>query len=145
LDRRQIRLRAGAVFALSALLYVLFFRVMPQRAGVLSERQSARFERIENRFRGRVDACAWNAGGPGYVARDYSRVRVINLDGLVNNAAFEAAESGRYCSYVMATCDILLEPPRQGAALAGKACIDQLTGTFSSEEAGYWVNSGRAR
>ncbi len=52
---------------------------------------------------------AFDAGALGYVALKYSKLHVINLDGLVNNRIFAASREGRYADYLIENVDYVLQ------------------------------------
>ena len=56
---------------------------------------------------------AFDAGFIGYLATSEPRLTVVNLDGLVNNEAFNAAREVRYVDYVIQRVDFLLQHPRR--------------------------------
>jgi hypothetical protein len=50
----------------------------------------------------------FNAGAAGYFAPHIGRLAVVNLDGLVNNAAVEAWRTGRYLEYLEGNVDVVI-------------------------------------
>ena len=50
----------------------------------------------------------FNAGAAGYFAPDIGPFTVVNLDGLVNNAAVEAWRTGRYLEYLERDVDVVI-------------------------------------
>ena len=55
----------------------------------------------------------WNAGELAYFfSHRFPDMRVVNLDGLVNNELTELALDGRYEEYVLENVDVLVESPR---------------------------------
>jgi hypothetical protein len=53
-------------------------------------------------------------GAFGYVATKFENVTVVNLDGVVNNRAYEAAREGRYGRYIADNIQVLVEDLRFG-------------------------------
>jgi hypothetical protein len=43
----------------------------------------------------------------------YPNITIVNLDGLVNNAAIDALERGQYPEYVAANIDVFLQSPKR--------------------------------
>jgi hypothetical protein len=71
---------------------------------------------------------SFDAGALGYFAPKYGSYRVVNLDGLVNNRAYDAWRSGDYYGYLIRTIDLFwvnsnemdvwLTPPEKARILA---------------------------
>ncbi len=55
----------------------------------------------------------FDAGAAGYVAGWYPLITVVNLDGMVNNAAVVAIDAGRYPEYLIDHVDLFLQSPRR--------------------------------
>lgn len=59
-----------------------------------------------------TQAGLWNAGMVGYFSSFYfPEIRVINLDGVVNNAVTRRGIEGGYEAYLLGEIQVLLEPP----------------------------------
>jgi len=84
---------------------------------------------------------AFNAGAVGYVALTYEDVRVVNFDGLVNNRVYEAVVAGRYLEYVLATVDILFEPPDRASMFLPPSELEQLKASYEKSADGMWHRS----
>jgi hypothetical protein len=97
---------AGALIAATALFSApLFGRWPPERARALRE--------LGARLPAGTRAGLWNAGELGYFfSFHFPDVRVLNLDGLVNNGLTRLARQGRYAQYLLDNVDVLLEEPR---------------------------------
>ena len=89
---------------------------------------------------GPVTAGAWNAGLWAWLAREQPDLRVVNLDGLVNNVAFDAVKHGTYGTYLYETADVLLENPRWGGTLfLDEAQADSLASRYRWDPTEAWV------
>jgi hypothetical protein len=73
---------------------------------------------------------AFDAGALGYVAGTYDQLYVTNLDGLVNNAAYEALRTGRYRQYVEETVDIMVQDPARARMFLDEEDLQRLRRHF---------------
>jgi hypothetical protein len=83
---------------------------------------------------------AFNAGAVGYVGTHHG-LRVVNLDGLVNNKVYEALQSGRYLEYVQETVDVMFETPQRAAVFLGPQQLQELHRAYSTYADGLWYRS----
>jgi hypothetical protein len=62
----------------------------------------------------------WNAGRMAYFAAFAApHIRIVNLDGVVNNDLYAALRRGQYLEYLAAECDFLGEAPGRLEAFVG--------------------------
>jgi len=69
---------------------------------------------------------AFDAGALGYVALKYPNLRVINLDGLVNNQIFAASREGRYVDYVIENVDFVLQDVKRFSMYLDSEDVERL-------------------
>jgi hypothetical protein len=87
---------------------------------------------------------AFNAGRLGYIASKHPFLHVTNLDGLVNNEAYDAARRGTYRSYVVGRVDVLTEDPMKARMFLSPAEVESLGSVFQREGADeIWSNRRR--
>jgi hypothetical protein len=108
--------RAGlAVIATAASLAMLagFFRATGVRPRGEESDVAPLLRTIEQRAPGIRALGYFNAGAAAYFAPAHVRYRVVNLDGLVNNAAVEAWRRDDYLGYLRRTVDVVVaDAPR---------------------------------
>jgi hypothetical protein len=101
----------GALAAIAAAVGMRFFSLHPI-APRGEERDVAAGLSLITRTHPEVRTIgAHNAGAMGYFAPAYGSYRVVNLDCLVNNRAFDAWRRGDYEGYLVRTIDLLWFPP----------------------------------
>jgi hypothetical protein len=96
---------AGMLLAATALFSVpLFGRWPPERARGIAELGAG--------LPAGTRVGMWNSGEVGYfLSFHFPGLRVVNLDGLVNNDLTRAARRGAYEQYLLRNVDVLLEEP----------------------------------
>jgi hypothetical protein len=102
---------AGALTVIAAAIAVRFFSLHPivPRG---EERKIAPGLSLITRTHAEVRTVgACNAGALGYFAPEYGSYRVVNLDGLVNNRAYDAWRQGDYEGYLVRTIDLIWVEP----------------------------------
>lgn len=80
---------------------------------------------------------AFNAGAIGYIAPQYGKITVINLDCLVNNRAYEAARKNQYFSYITNNIDVLYEHPFAASAFLTPNELDSLCKIYTKNNGQY--------
>ena len=87
---------------------------------------AARLTKIASSYPNGVRVGLFDAGAAGYVAGWIPRLTVVNLDGIVNNAALSAIEAGRYPEYIVDHVDILLQSPKRSKMFLGEGEYERL-------------------
>jgi hypothetical protein len=109
--------RAGAVLAglaaaaLALAIGLRFFRTHPPRARAPEIAIGAVLATVAREAPAARTIGIYNAGSAGYFAPEFGPYRVVNLDCVVNNAAFAAYRRGDYAAYLRRTVDLLLLSP----------------------------------
>jgi hypothetical protein len=115
--KRWLRNRNAAfviVLVLAQLtLYSLYSTQVQHGKGGADAHARRQLDLVFSAYQMPVRCGMWDAGLVGYVSIDYPTVTVINLDGLVNNAAFEAVKRGKYAEYLLENIDVYLQDTRR--------------------------------
>ncbi len=102
------RAQAALALAAAALGFVQFFRATGVRPRGEEEAVRGIFLKIARLAPGARRVGVFNAGAAGYFAPGFGPFTVVNLDGLVNNAAVAAWRRGRYLEYLERTVDVVI-------------------------------------
>ena len=111
-------------------VFVVFLVRVPHQPRDPGNRLSRNLATIAARYPRPVVAGAWNAGGYSWAALEHPSVRVVNLDCLVNNVAFEAVRRGTYRRYIVETVDVLLEDPKNASKFLDSLEVDRLASVY---------------
>lgn len=71
---------------------------------------------------------AFDAGAPGYVSALFPGLRVVNLDCLVNNVAFDAVQDGTYADYVASTVNVFIQRHQRTRMFLTQAEYERMKG-----------------
>ncbi len=108
--RRAIRVGIAAVaLVAAAATYAQYFHATRVRPGGEEAVVRPILTKIARLAPGTRAVGAFNAGAAGYFAPDIGPFTVVNLDGLVNNAAVEAWRRGRYLEYLESHVDVVID------------------------------------
>jgi hypothetical protein len=119
-------------------VHLVFMTRVPHLARGPEKFDGLLLSRLAQQYPNGVTAGALNAGALGYIAPKYGKIRIVNLDGLVNNQAFRARREGVYLEYLISTVDVLLESPEYVSRFVKPDEIPRLMESFISSEDGYF-------
>lgn len=141
---RQYRRRPSAVCLVSVgglaiTMYVVLFTHLSRVHTPPERRLARRFAAVRASAPNAVIG-AFNAGVVGYVGTCRG-LRVVNLDGLVNNEVYTALQSGRYLEYVQETVDVMFETPQRAAVFLGPEQLQELHNSYSRYADAMWYRS----
>jgi hypothetical protein len=129
-DHGRVRRTAEVLLVTSQLLlWGLVVTRLPHGAAGPEQRFRPLLEQASGQSGG-VVLGAFDAGALGYVARLYPDVTVVNLDGLVNNAVYDAVRQERYLQYVTETVDYLVQDPGRARMFLAPDQVDELRRHF---------------
>jgi len=110
------RMTVPAVVVFNLAIYLLFFARVPTSYSASDDYYGPTLEIISRDYSGGAIIGAFNAGAPGYIAPEYGKLKVVNLDMLVNNDAYKALKQGHFLDYIAQTIDVFIEDPRLAAS-----------------------------
>jgi len=136
------RFARHSVVVAIATFYLVVYSLSFARLNYIPKRPELRYARILGAISAQyprgVVVGAFNAGAVGYVAKEFDSVRVTNLDGLVNNRAFEAVRNGEYLEYLLQTVEVLIDKPSKASMFLEPADVKSLGAAYTRTQDGYW-------
>lgn len=136
------RFARHSVVVAVATFYLVVYSLSFTRLNYIPRRPELEYAKIlgaiSDQYPRGVVVGAFNAGAVGYVAKEFDSVQVTNLDGLVNNRAFEAARKGEYLEYLLQTVDVLIQKPSKASMFLTSADVDSLKAAYTKVPGVYW-------
>lgn len=102
------RLFAAVIVGGTLAVYGVFFRASGYEPRGQGRDAGAFLTQVERQYPAVRRVGMFNAGAAGYFAPAYGPLRIVALDGLVNNAAYDARRQGRYLDYLLGNVDLIV-------------------------------------
>lgn len=131
LSARNRRLWCSAAIVLALAVYANFFAHVAHGRQAREREISPVFETIRRAFPQARVVGGFNVGAPGYFAPERWAIRVVNLDGVVNNALYNAWRRGKVLRYLEDNLDlIVMDAPETMKAWLRAGEWEELTRQF---------------